>query len=263
MSVLAGVLLYVGLALLLGGSLARRALTPGHPGGQVLGAGLALVVAGTGLTLGVTLTTLGFTAPADVLAYLTQTATGRALVLMLMGTLILLASELSAWPLGCTLAAAALALWGLAGAGHGAVHGPAVRFVHALHAGAMCGWLGGVTALLTLRGATTRDAQRFTPLATACVCTLAVTGVVATVEHAGTLWGVWESPYGRVLMVKLGLVAVTLLAALWVRRTFQLARSPQAQLAMEVALLVAVLGATAVLSNTSPPTHDMPQMEGH
>ncbi|MFC4425459.1 copper resistance D family protein [Deinococcus navajonensis] len=227
----------------------------------MLGLGLVLVAAGTTLNLWSTLAGLGFTAPEDVLAYLTQTSSGRALVLLLIGALLLLASEVSEWPLVCALLAAALALWGVAGAGHGAVHGPAVRFVHAVHAGAMCGWIGGVTALLTLRGVTRDDAQRFTPIATACVTTLAVTGTLATLEHTGRLWGVWESPYGRVLIVKLGLVACTLLAALWVRRTFQRGRSPRVHLLLEATLLLAVLGATAVLSSTPLPVHDMTQMD--
>lgn len=257
-------LLYVGLALLLGGAFTRRVLTPAHPGLWVLILGLGLIVSGAGLTLWSALAAVGLTSPSDLLASLTQLAAGRALLVMLIGALALLAAELSAWPARTLLVAAAVTLWGVAGAGHGGTHGPTVRLLHATHAGAMCVWLGGVLALATWRGAGPDDARRFTPIATTSVSTLAVTGVFATLEHAGRLWGVWESEYGRVLLVKLAVMTLTLLSALWSRQALARTRSVRQALGLEVALLVAVLGVTSVLSQTAPPTHDMEhrQMDG-
>ncbi|UQN06036.1 CopD family protein [Deinococcus sp. QL22] len=263
--ILAKGLLYAGVVLLVGGIFTRRELTPAHPARRILGVGGLLLLVGVFLTLLGTLAVVGFTAPADYLDYLTQTGAGRALTLLLIGGLLLLAAELGQWPRPLTAAAAALTLWGLAGVGHGATHGPTVRLLHVVHAGAMCIWVGGVLALLTLRGAGPQHAARFTPVATACVFALALTGTFATLEHAGTLWGVWNSSYGVTLMVKLGVVALALLAALLARRAFARALGIRPQLALELTLLVGVLAVTATLSETPPPTHESGQMnmEGH
>jgi putative copper resistance protein D len=261
--ILAKGLLYAGVVLLVGGIFTRHSITPAHPARRVLGLGGLLLALGVFLTLLGTLAVVGFTAPADYLDYLTQTGAGRALMLLLIGALLLLAAELGQWPRLLTAAAAAITLWGLAGVGHGASHGPTVRLLHVVHAGAMCLWVGGVLALLTLRGAGQAHAARFTPVATACVSTLALTGTFATLEHTGTLWGVWNSSYGVTLMVKLGLVALALLAAVLARRAFARTRGIRPQL--ELLLLVGVLTVTATLSETPPPTHEPGQMnmEGH
>lgn len=260
--ILAKLLLYAGVVLLIGGVFTRHFLTPTHPRRRVLGLGGLLVLAGVALTLQVTLAVVGFTAPADYLSYLTQTGTGRALTLLLIGTFLVLAAELGGWPPVLIILTAAVTLWGLAGVGHGATHGPTVRLLHVIHAGAMCLWVGGVLALFTLRGADHTHAARFTPIATACVLTLALTGTFATLEHAGTLWGVWNSAYGRVLLVKLGLIALTLLAALFARRALTRSAGVRPQLALEVTLLMTVLGLTAGLSQTAPPTHNVGQVHG-
>lgn len=263
--ILAKGLLYAGAVLLVGGIFTRRELTPAHPARRVLGVGGLLLALGVFLTLVGTLAVVGLTAPTDFLDYLTQTGAGRALTVVLIGGLLLLAAELGQWPRPLTAAAAALTLWGLAGVGHGASHGPTVRLLHVIHAGAMCLWVGGVLALLTLRGAGQAHAARFTPVATACVFTLALTGTFATLEHTGRLWGVWDSTYGVTLMIKLGLVAAALVAALVARRAFVRVRGIRPQLALELVLLVGVLAVTATLSETPPPTHDAGQMnmEGH
>lgn len=258
-------LLYAGVVLLIGGAFTRRFLTPAHPSRGVVGVGGLLLAFSVLLTLLGTLAVAGFTAPADYLDYLTQTGVGRALTLVLIGALLVLAAEMGGWPRVLAAVASAVTLWGLAGVGHGGTHGPTVRLLHVIHAGAMCLWVGGVLALLTLRGAGSQHAARFTPMATACVFTLALTGTFATLEHAGTLWGVWNSPYGQVLMVKLGLVALTLLAALLARRALARSLGIRPQLALEVTLLVSVLAATATLSQTAPPAQDSGgmNMEGH
>lgn len=55
----------------------------------------------------------------------------------MLGVLVLLATELSGWPLVWALAAGAVTVWGLTGAGDGATHGPTVRLLHGIHAGAV------------------------------------------------------------------------------------------------------------------------------
>ncbi len=263
--VLAKGLLYGGTVLLIGGAFTRRQLTPAHPGRPLLGVGGVMLALGVISMLLGTLAVAGFTAPADYLDYLTQTGVGRALMLVLIGGLLVLAAEVGGWPRLLAALAAAITLWGLAGIGHGGTHGPTVRLLHVVHAGAMSLWVGGVLALLTVRGVEQAHAARFTPIATACVFTLALTGTFATLEHAGTLWGVWNSTYGVTLLVKLALVVLTLLAAVLARRAFTQSTGIRPRLALEVTLLVAVLAATATLSQTAPPTHDSGgmNMEGH
>ena len=265
MSALFAGLGFLGLTLLLGGVLTRRWLTPGTPPLWVAGLGAALLALGWGGEAALTLGVLGMTAAPDVLAYLTDTGTGRSLLLGLMGAALLLATELSRWPWALSLVCAGLTLWGAAGLGHGAGHGAGVRLLHAAHAGAMSVWLGGVLALLLSRPATAEQARRFTPVAVGSVAVLAGTGLLMAGEHLSLLSEWTGTPYGRTLLVKLALVALTLLAALLVRRHFarqhvaqqDSARqlSVRAALGREALLLLAVLGVTAALTTQAPPSH--------
>jgi putative copper resistance protein D len=257
-------LLYTGAALLVGGASARRVLTPGHPGLAWLGAGLALLVVGGALVVYTTLTALGFTAPADILDYLTGTVAGRSVLVLWMGGLVLLAAELAELTWLAALGACGVLLWGLAGIGHGASHGSLVHVLHTLHAGAMSLWVGGVLTLLTRRAATAALARRFTPYALGAVLTLGVSGVWMSMEHAGDLFQLPESGYGRVLLFKLALVVLALLAAVAVRRAFALGQGVRQRLAAEALTLLAVLGVTASLSGQAPPTHEPgTQHSGH
>ncbi|OOV12520.1 CopD family protein [Deinococcus sp. LM3] len=245
---------FAGVALLLGGALTRRWLTPGHPPLRVLGAGLGLLLLGWLGQVSLTLGALGFTAPADLLDYLTGTSTGRAMLGGLIGALLLLAAELGSRPRWPVLGAALLLAWGAAGTGHGAGHGPWVRGLHAAHLLAMSVWAGGVLAIVTTRPLTTALARRFTPAALGSVIVLAGTGLLMAGEHLRTPAQWTGTLYGQTLLVKVTLVALAVGAAVLVRRAFA-ARSPQARVALarEALLLVTVLGTTAVLSTLPPP----------
>lgn len=251
----AGFLTTLGTLLLVGGVVARRTLTPGHPGRPWLGVGFGLLLLGSALQVGATLQDLGFLTPTDALAYLTTTGPGRAALLRGMGGALLLAAELARWPAWLLTLPAALLLWGVAGGGHGGAHGPGLRVLTALHAGAMAVWLGGVLALVTWPRPTPALARRFTPVALGCVALLAGTGLPMTVEHAGDLLALPQTDYGRTLLIKLAGVVFALLAAGLVRRAF--ARSGQVRrfLALETALLLGVLAVTAALGTTPPPSH--------
>lgn len=265
-------LVFLGLALLLGGAFARRWLTPGSPPSWLLGVGLGGLLLGWGGQVTVTLSTLGLTAPGDALIYLTGTTAGRGMLTGLIGALLLLASELTVRPLSsagprpaqgwtalASLGSALLLAWGAAGVGHGAGHGPWVRSLHAAHALAMSVWLGGVLALLRVRPLSLALARRFTPAALLSVGVLAVTGLLMAGEHLTTPAQWTGSLYGQVLLVKLALVALALGAAVLVRRAFAArSHSVRLQLAREALLLMAVLGVTGVLSTQSPPPS-----EGH
>ncbi|MBB6018309.1 CopD family protein [Deinococcus radiopugnans] len=256
-------LLYLGAALLVGGAAARRLLTPGHPGLGWLGTGLALLILGGGLGVSSTLSSLGFTAPADILDYLTGTGAGRAVLVLWIGGLVLLAAELAELTWLAVLGASGVLLWGLAGIGHGASHGQPVHVLHTLHGGAMCLWVGGVFALLSSAQATTALARRFTPYALGSVLVLGVSGVWMSLEHAGNLWQLPASGYGRTLLLKVGLVGLALGAAVIVRRAFALDRGVRPRLAAEALTLLAVLGVTASLSGQAPPGHTGTEHSGH
>ncbi|MGM9321794.1 hypothetical protein ACS0QO_12825, partial [Deinococcus aquaticus] len=101
MTILAAALTYLGLTLLLGGVLTRHVLTPGTPRLRVLTAGFALMLLGWGAQVALTFSALGIgligaAAPADLLAFMTGTGVGRAMLLGAVGGALLLALELSA-----------------------------------------------------------------------------------------------------------------------------------------------------------------------
>jgi putative copper export protein len=48
----------------------------------------------------------------------------------------------------------------------------------------------------------------FSPVALACAAAIATTGVLAAWMHLGTLSALWASDYGRVLLVKLAVIAI-------------------------------------------------------
>ena len=244
-----------GLVLLGGGVWSRRSLTPAHPSLRWVGAGFVLILLGSALEVGETLRDLGFLTPGDAAAYLTETAPGRAALTRVLGASLLLAAELSAWPALLSAGAAAVLLWGEAGSGHGAAHGATARLLTALHAGAMTVWLGGVLALLRHPTPTADLARRFTPVALICVALLVYSGAGLTLEHRGTLAGLTGEDYGRALLLKLAFFALALLAAVPVRRAFARGLPPRPRLAAEALLLLAVLGVTAALGTTPPPTH--------
>lgn len=246
----------LGTLLLVGGTFARRTLTPGHPPRRALGLGFVLLVSGAALEVGWTLGTLGFLTPGDTLAYLSASAPGRAALTRVMGAALVLAAELSRWPAPLAAAAAGAVLWGQAGGGHGGAHGLPTRLLTAAHAGGMAVWLGGVLALLTCSAPTPALARRFTPVALTCVVLLAATGLLLTLDHTGSLLALPASAYGRALLLKLAVFALALLAAVWVRRALWSGNNRvRSRLVLEALLLLGVLGVTAALGTTPPPTH--------
>ena len=263
-------LLFAGLALLLGGVGARRWLgDPAHPDPNHpdrarpslgwLGLGLALLFGGAALGVLTPLAELGSLSLADVWAYLGAVEAGRAAVLLLLAATLLLAAEVQRLP-GLVLAGLGLwAAWGLAGTGHGNLHGSGVRGWHALHAAAMSVWVGGVWALLlTPAPSRVAVARRFSPLAAAAAATLVLTGVGMAFEHVPSLDALRASEYGQTLLLKLLAVGATLLLKLLavgatlllagaVRRSLR-GRGPGRRLWAELALLLVVLALSARLA---------------
>lgn len=141
-----------------------------------------------------------------------------------------------------------------------------------LHVWAAGGWLGGLALVLYLdreerrgQGADARGllpdlVPRFSRLAMACVGTLALTGVFASWAHLGGVSALLGTGYGRILTLKLALVAGVLgLGARNFRvltpRLGDAAGRQAMRRSATVELLVAnvVLAVTAVLVRTSPP----------
>src|SRR5205823_5386245 len=145
-----------------------------------------------------------------------------------------------------------------------------------LHVLAASAWLGGLLALLfaalpLVRGARAVDAigsgplvaslvRAFHPVALTCGAIVIVTGLCATWLRLPALSSLWESGYGRVLLVKLGLVTlVVMLGALNWRRILpslgdersaaRITRTAGA----ELTIAALVLAVTAVLVSTLPP----------
>lgn len=141
-----------------------------------------------------------------------------------------------------------------------------------IHVVAASGWMGGLGVVLFLElrwrrrsdggSLLSRLVPAFSPLAVACVVALSLTGVFAGWLHMEAFSDLWTTRYGRVLLTKLGLVALVLaLGALnWRRLTPRLSEpgGPEAmRKAATIELMIghAVLFVTAVLVRTSPMDH--------
>ncbi|HEX7243683.1 MAG TPA: CopD family protein, partial [Longimicrobiaceae bacterium] len=136
--------------------------------------------------------------------------------------------------------------------------------LHVLGAGA---WLGALALLLAAglpaalaapageRGAAAAElVRRFSPLALAAAGTAAITGVAAALFHLGAPAELWETAYGRALLVKLALLAAVAAAGLynWRALTPQLGadgsdRRLRRTAAVELGMGVLVVVVTAVL----------------
>ncbi|MQA32333.1 copper resistance CopC/CopD family protein [Modestobacter roseus] len=179
---------------------------------------------------------------------------------------------------------AAVLVVAVAAVGHpvaGPLPGLAVP-VAAVHAAAMAGWLGGLTALFAGALRRREDAAervgelalalpRWSRLAAGLIAALVVTGVLQSVREVGTLSALLTTTYGWLLVVKLVLVLGVLVAALvsrdWVQQRLgdrrrdrvATAGSPAEHLGvlrrsvlLELAGAAAVLALSAALVGTPP-----------
>lgn len=140
-----------------------------------------------------------------------------------------------------------------------------------LHVWAAGIWLGGLLglalALRTLRAAdlsagpslASALARRFSRLALAAVALVALTGLGRALVELTSVSQLWSLGYGRAILVKTGLLAAVLAVA-WVSRSRLLphltrpgaAGQLTATAVAELGLLVAVVGAVAVLTDLRP-----------
>ncbi len=202
-------------------------------------------------------TALEVTALTDTLA----TRPGQLLALrlaLLIPTAVLLRTGAgrtrAALPLGAALAVALALTWPAA---EHAAAGPQVPLAitsSVLHLLATATWLGGLAALLT----TLQNPEaviRFSRVALTSVTVLVVTGVYQSWRGLGSWQALTETPYGRLLLAKILLVALLLGAAAFSRRWTRPTPAPRAlrrSVLTEAAIATAVLAVTTVLTGTAP-----------
>ena len=180
--------------------------------------------------------------------------------------------------LGALLAAASvLVIPGAAGhAGQTAPRGLSV-LLDWLHLASGSLWIGGLIGLLVVWGSLASADRvaglavcvpRFSNVALVSVLVLVGSGVGATVLHMPILAALWQTSYGQVILVKIGLLAVVLVLGavnlLITKPRLDAARAraavgpPAARLLRgtvsgETAILVCAIFAAAVLSSLAPP----------
>jgi copper transport protein len=131
-----------------------------------------------------------------------------------------------------------------------------------VHLLAMTLWLGGLTLLLAcvLRrppASLEPVVPRFSRLALGCFVVLGLTGAYLAWRQAGELAALPATTFGRLLLVKSGIVVVVLVLAWFSRRAVarrggDLARRLRRTVLAEAVLGVVVLGVTAGLVNAAP-----------
>jgi copper transport protein len=165
-------------------------------------------------------------------------------------------------------------------AGHAAQASPRALalFLDATHVATGSIWIGGLIGLLVLglslsRGHRTAGfvavVPRFSIVAFVSVNLLIASGVGRTVVELPTVSSLWQTSYGRTILVKVGLLGATMLIAAvnLLRTTPHLVASrerpefgaPAAALlrrlvSVEVVIVAAVIVAAAVLSSLAPPS---------
>ena len=144
------------------------------------------------------------------------------------------------------------------------------------HVVAACAWLGTLltllfTALPLVRGTRSMAGigsgalvaslvRAFHPIALGCAAVVVASGLLATWLRLPTVASLWESDYGRVLLLKLAFVAVVvILGGINWRRLLPMlgddgaARRITRTASAELTIAALVLAVTAVLVSTSPP----------
>ncbi|MBV1853963.1 copper resistance CopC/CopD family protein [Catellatospora tritici] len=153
--------------------------------------------------------------------------------------------------------------WPLAGHPAASPVPPVSVAVDALHLAGAAVWLGGLLMLVAylLRQADARELGAILPIwsrwAALAVSTLLLAGVVSGLIQVGTPLALVQTTYGRVLLVKVGLVVIALVGAWLARRHVAngAADGPKPLrkvVAVELSIAVVVLGLTGALTQTTP-----------
>ena len=163
---------------------------------------------------------------------------------------------------------------GLAGHAANTGNGLVGETLDAAHLAAAAVWLGGLVLLGTLvvpgrqAGAARQDlgglARAFAPWALGAVAVVVATGVVQSLRNVGSWYALVNTPYGRLLLAKIGLVALLVLLGATTRRVATggwlraMVPAPVARtgatlaLTAELVVMAGVLGVTATLVDAVP-----------
>lgn len=121
-----------------------------------------------------------------------------------------------------------------------------------VHVTAAAFWIGGLVqlAIVLMRGGAPEAPRRFSRLALPTVALIAASGVARAVVELSSVSQLWSTGYGRTILVKTVLLAVTVAIAIGSRRALaapaRLLRSVSAELAVLALLVVAVAVLTAL-----------------
>jgi copper transport protein len=286
---------FVALALLIGPLVVRLAVLRGpvparvERGFHLLGVVAAFLVIDVGIVAFVLRASNALQLPiadllyGDLQPFAEKTRFGIAFLAMTLGFGIVAAVLLLSWILDrpqlrwpALLLSLAL-VSGLSLSGHQATEPDATWLAQAadwLHLVAACVWVGGLAALAfvvwPLGGAVRRDAfLGFARLAVVLVGAMVLAGAYLALVRLPELNDLWETQYGRFLLLKLGIVAVALSwgAAhhLVVRPRLEAGGEPNVRpsLVGEAAVALTVLLAAAILTNVAPPpVEDAPAATG-
>jgi copper transport protein len=163
------------------------------------------------------------------------------------------------------LAVGVLTTWPLTGHALASPVAGAVVIADVVHLAAMAVWLGGLVTLTVflLRRTSPRVLGVILPAwsrwAAIAVVWLISGGIVQAVVQVGSVGALWRTEYGKLLLAKIAILAVTLGAAAYARRLVRRAQVPAAGVArmrrtvgIEVAATAVILGISAVLVQVNP-----------
>ena len=275
---------YVGLVLLVGPTLVLALLWP-H---RLSRSGPAkLIWTGTGLILGSTLLAVWLQVPYSIGTTLFDVRAGDlrdvlgstfgAVMLVRIGVICAAALLLRPLLRGSggeskadlallgVLGVAALATWPLTGHPTASPVAGVSVVIDAIHLAAMSVWLGGLVMLVAflLPRANERELGAILPIwsrwAATAVSALIVAGTVQALIEVSSFDGLFNSTYGRLILVKVALAA-GVLAVAWFSRRLVRARTAESKpgglrriVFAELAVTAVVLGVTAALVQIAPP----------
>lgn len=135
----------------------------------------------------------------------------------------------------------------------------AIQWVHVSAIGA---WLGGLAALLTAVGHTpTEDraaaVRRFSTIAGILLAVVIATGVTQAIQEVGAWSRLFTTPYGRLVLLKIGLLAALAILG-WANRYRSVPQAAQTLQGLrrigtwEVTVAAVALAVTAFLTQTAP-----------
>jgi copper transport protein len=155
--------------------------------------------------------------------------------------------------------------------GHASVSGPVALLADAAHVQAAAMWVGGlafVLAALLLAGRerwplAAASVPRFSAMAVGSVAVLVLAGTVQGYLQVRAWRGLWETEYGVLLLIKVGLVMPVLALGAYHNRyavprlRAQIASAPERRrflrtVGVELAIMATVIGVTAGLVNAPP-----------